>query len=180
MLDNQEAIKLTGDARKAEIISRLNDYESKDLLNICRDANCYDGSFDFCDAFDIEDLCSMADDKYELVRSVIYGNVTNVMDMVRYNAYGNLESVTEWDLEKECEESIDEIADWHRRKPCRGIRIPHGRCSCWQRALPSCAASVHPPRIAARTRESTSERHPRDPAGPDQMPRLPWWSRSFC
>lgn len=112
MLDNQEAIKLTGDARKAEIISRLNDYESKDLLNICRDANCYDGSFDFCDAFDIEDLCSMADDKYELVRSVIYGNVTNVMDMVRYNAYGNLESVTEWDLEKECEESIDEIADW--------------------------------------------------------------------
>lgn len=112
MLDNHEAIKLTGDARKAEIISRLNDYDDKDLLNICRDANSWDGSFDFCDVFDIEDLCSMVDDKYELVRSVIYGNVTNVVDMVRYDAYGNLENVTVWDLYKECTDSIDYIADW--------------------------------------------------------------------
>jgi hypothetical protein len=54
----------------------------------------------------------MVDDKYELVRSIIYGNVESVYDFVRYNAYGNLESVTEYDLEKECEDYIDELADW--------------------------------------------------------------------
>lgn len=112
MLDNHEAIKLTGDARKAEIESRLMDYLNDDLLRLFRDANSWDGYFDFADAFDIEDLCSMVDDKYELVRSVIYGDVTNVNDMVRYNAYGNLESVSEWDLEKECQDSICDMAGW--------------------------------------------------------------------
>lgn len=112
MLDFNEAIKLTGEERKAEIISRLNDYESKDLLRIYREAMCYDGTFDFADYFDLEDLCNMVDDKYELVRSIIYGNVESVYDFVRYNAYGNIESVTEYDLEKECEDYIDELADW--------------------------------------------------------------------
>ena len=112
MLDNHEAIKLTGDARKAEIESRLMDYLNDDLLRLFRDANSWDGYFDFADAFDIEDLCSMVDDKYELVRSVIYGDVTNVNDMVRYNAYGNLESVSEWDLKKECQDSICDMAGW--------------------------------------------------------------------
>lgn len=112
MLDNHEAFKLTGDARKAEIESRLADYLNDDLLRLFRDANNWDGYFDFVDAFDIEDLCSMVDDKYELVRSVIYGDVTNVSDMVRYNAYGNLESVSEWDLEKECQDSICDMAGW--------------------------------------------------------------------
>jgi len=112
MLDFNEAIKLAGDAREKEIESRLNDYLDGDLLNLFREANSYDGYFDFVDAFDIEDLCSMVDDKYELVRSVIYGDVTNVDDMVRYDAYGNLESVSEWDLIEECRDSICDMASW--------------------------------------------------------------------
>ena len=32
--------------------------------------------------------------------------------MFRFNAYGNLESVCEWDLEQEARDQIDEIADW--------------------------------------------------------------------
>lgn len=114
MLDNQDAIKLTGNARKNEIVERLNDYEGKDLLNICRDANSWDGSFDFCDAFEadyIDDyLCDMK--PYDIMCRVVFGNVENVNNMLRFDAYGNLESVHEWDLEKECEENIDEIADW--------------------------------------------------------------------
>lgn len=112
MLDNHEAIKLTGDARRAEIESRLTGYLNDDLLMLFRDANSWDGYFDFVDAFDIEDLCSMVDDKYELVRSIIYGDVTNVNDMVRYDAYGNLENVSEWELMKECQDSICDMAGW--------------------------------------------------------------------
>ena len=107
----EDAIKLTGDERKAEVVNRLNDYLDSDLLNICREANSYDGSFDFADAYDLEDICSCVD-AYEVARSIIYGNVESVNDMVRYNAYGNLESVCEWDLEKEARDQIDEIADW--------------------------------------------------------------------
>ena len=112
MLDNEKAIKLTGEERVKEIESRLADYLDNDLLNLFREANSYDGYFDFVDAFDIEDLCSMVSDKYELVRSIIYGNVDNVNDMVRYNAYGNLESVSEWDLIKECQDNLREMAEW--------------------------------------------------------------------
>lgn len=112
MLDNEKAIKLTGEERVKEIESRLADYLDNDLLSLFREANSYDGYFDFVDAFDIEDLCSMVSDKYELVRSIIYGNVNNVNDMVRYNAYGNLESVSEWDLVKECQDNLREMAEW--------------------------------------------------------------------
>ena len=113
MLDNNVAIKLESyEERKAEIVSRLKDYLNEDLLDIYREAMSYDGSFDFCDAFDLEDLISMTDNKYELVRSIIYGDVKSIDGMVRYNAYGNLESVTEYDLQWECEDYIDDLAEW--------------------------------------------------------------------
>ena len=107
----EDAIKLKDDERKSEIIERLKDYNGKDLLSICREACSWDGSFDFADAYDIEDLCSMMS-AYDVARSIIYGDVTNVNDMVRFNAYGNLENVSEWDLEEEARDNIDEIADW--------------------------------------------------------------------
>lgn len=111
MLDFDKAIKLKDEEREKEILARLNDYNDADLLSICREARSWDGSFDFVDAFDIEDLCEMLP-AYDVARSIIYGDVTNVNDMVRFNAYGNLESVCEWDLEREARDSIDEIADW--------------------------------------------------------------------
>lgn len=107
----EDAIKLKDEERKSEIIERLKDYDVKDLLSICCEANSYDGNFDFTDVFDIEDVCEMMS-AYDVARSIIYGNVTNVNDMVRFDAYGNLENVSDWDLENEVRDNIDEIADW--------------------------------------------------------------------
>lgn len=114
MLDFEKAIRLTRNERRAEIISRPNEYEGEELFNICREAFSYDGSFDFCDAFDAEDIGDYIDtsDAYNLMCRIVFGNVDNVNDMLRFNAYGNLESVSEWELHRECEDSIDEIADW--------------------------------------------------------------------
>ena len=109
MLENKDAIRLTGEKRINEIADRLVDY---DLFNLCREAMSYDGSFDFCDVFDLEDLCGIVNDKYELVCSIVYGDIKNVDDWVRYNAYGNLESVTEHELYTECQDCIGEIAEW--------------------------------------------------------------------
>lgn len=114
MLEFEKAIKLTGNERKAEIIDRLNDYEGRDLFDICREAMFYDGSFGFCDAFDAEDIGEYVDtsDAYNFMCRIVFGDVDNVNDMFRFNAYGNLESVSEWELHRECQDSIDEIADW--------------------------------------------------------------------
>lgn len=114
MLDFDKAIKLKDEERKAEIIDRLKEYEGKDLLSICRDASCWDGSFEDLDAFDAEDVGEYVntDDAYGFMCSIVFGNVENVNAMLRFNAYGNLESVSEWDLEQEAISQIDDIADW--------------------------------------------------------------------
>lgn len=111
----EEAIRLTNNNdRKAEIKNRLDDYYDEDLLSICQQANSYDGSFDWCSAFDAEDIGIFADglDTYELLCSIVSGNVNNVNDMLRFNAYGNLENVSQRELEEEAANSTSEITSW--------------------------------------------------------------------
>lgn len=90
---------------------RIENLCDDDLLALYQECNGWDGQFDFADTWSIKDLCS-SNDTYKIVRSVIYGDVRNVDDNVRYNAYGNLETVTEYDLYNECRYYIDELIDW--------------------------------------------------------------------
>ena len=83
----------------------------EERLEICRNINSYDGSMDWADSWDLEEIASFTD-SYELARAIIYGNVTNVNENVRYNGYGNLENVSDYDLEKESENYISEIIDF--------------------------------------------------------------------
>ena len=92
---------------------RINELDNETLLQLYRDCNSWDGSFDFCNIWDIEELADcMNSNAYELARSIIYGKVTNVMDPVRYNAYGNLESVSEYDLYNDCDYYKEDLIDW--------------------------------------------------------------------
>ena len=83
----------------------------EERLNICKSINDYDGSMDWADAWDLEELANCTD-AYELARSIIYGDVTNIEDEVRYNGYGNLESVESYDLEEKSADYITEIIDF--------------------------------------------------------------------
>lgn len=115
MLDFDKAIRLTSDNdRKAEIVSRLNDYDNDDLIELFRSAFNRDGTFDFIDVFSADDINDVMRDNspYEILCSVFFGNVTSVNDYLRFNAYRNLESVSEYELYNECVDSIDEMADW--------------------------------------------------------------------
>ena len=112
IMENEKAINLTGNERINEIINRLNDYEKNDLLYIYREANSYDGSFEFADTFDVDDLTYIFDNTSNLVHAIIYGNVTNVVDEVRFDECGNLENVTERELYAECEDYVEELAEW--------------------------------------------------------------------
>lgn len=90
---------------------------TSELLQACREANSYNGQFDFCDYYeDIEEVCDFMSG-YELARAIIYGDVTNVIDPVRFNGYGNLENVTEYELEQEALDYIDELLDFIEEYP---------------------------------------------------------------
>ena len=95
-----------------DIKNVLEEMSDSELLDVFREANRWDGSFDFVDAFDFEELASMTNNAYEFGRSIVYGDVTNINDPVRYNAYGNLESVSENNLELEARGYIDDLVNW--------------------------------------------------------------------
>ena len=89
---------------------------TNELLQACRDANSYNGGFEFCDAYDIDEVCSFMSG-YDLARAIIYGDVTNIVDPVRFNAYGNLETVNEYELEQEALDYIEELLDFIEQYP---------------------------------------------------------------
>lgn len=112
IMENKKAVNLTGNERINEIVNRLNDYEKSDLLCIYREATCYDASFEFANTFDIDELTYIFGNTSNLVHAIIYGNVTNVVDEVRFDEWGNLESVTEQELYDECKDYVEELAEW--------------------------------------------------------------------
>lgn len=87
-------------------------YSADDLLTLYRDANSWDGSFDWADTFDIEDACDMFADRMELARAIVYGDVTNIVEEVRLNGYGNLETVSAYELEQDASKNTEELAEW--------------------------------------------------------------------
>ena len=117
MLDFEKAAKLESyDERRAEIISRLDDYMDDDLHRLCCEAHSWDGSFDFVDCFEAEEVGEYIDtsDPYNFMCRIVFGNITSLghYDMLRVNAYGNLENVTEYEIYQECNARISELADW--------------------------------------------------------------------
>ncbi len=96
---------------------RIEELDDKELLALFRECNGWDGCFNFVDVWDIEELGNSMD-TYRLVRAVIYGDVRNVVDNVRFNGYGNLETVSEYDLYNECEDNKDELIEWLLDNSC--------------------------------------------------------------
>lgn len=89
---------------------------TSELLQACRDANSYNGGFEFCDAYDIDEVYSFMPPE-ELARAIIYGDVTNIVDPVRFNAYGNLETVNEYELEQEALDYIEDLLNFIEQYP---------------------------------------------------------------
>jgi hypothetical protein len=50
-------------------------------------------------------------DPMEAVRAAHYGEYSYNDDYVRFDGYGNLESLTEYDVERELKDNVDEIMD---------------------------------------------------------------------
>lgn len=82
------------------------------LQQIVREMNSWDGSFEQFDVWenDEEFFNTFFEGKpLEAVRATFYGDFRYMDEYVRFNGYGNLESLNEYQIESELKDSIDEI-----------------------------------------------------------------------
>lgn len=83
------------------------------LKSVVNDINSYDGSLDYLEFYgNDEDFFStfFNGNPMEVARSIFYGDYRYCDDYVKFNGYGNLESVSEWEYEEELKGSANDIA----------------------------------------------------------------------
>lgn len=100
----------------ADTLKGLEEDDPKALLAAARECCMWDGAFDWSDATDdIESLSGVyGSGRYDaqwLVDRTFYGDYTPGCDYIRFDGYGNFESVNESDLEKEAWDYRGEILD---------------------------------------------------------------------
>lgn len=84
-----------------------------ELLEMTQSVNNYNGALDYLDYWenDEEFFETMFESKSEVARAVCYGDYSYTDDYVKFNAYGNLESVSQWELEEKLNDYKEEIID---------------------------------------------------------------------
>lgn len=87
-----------------------NNLSDDDLLKLFRAYNGYFGDYEFCDTWDLEELC-FSYGTYDIARKIIFGNVNNIVDDVRFDENGNLESIDNYDLYDEMYDYLGDLCN---------------------------------------------------------------------
>ena len=100
----------------AGMLESVNESDPKALLQAAREGNRWDGAFDWVDATDdIESLSGVyGSGRYDaqwLVDRAFFGDYEPGHDYIRFDGYGNFESIDESDLEQEAWDNREEILD---------------------------------------------------------------------
>lgn len=84
-----------------------------ELLEMTQSVNSYNGALDYLYYYenDEEFFETMFQTKDEVARAICYGDYNYTDDYVKFNVYGNLESVSQWELEEKLNEYKEEIID---------------------------------------------------------------------
>ena len=93
-------------------------FTTDELKEMAQDVNSWNGELEYLEYFENDEY--FFNDFFngkviEAVRAVSYGNYNYMDDYVRFDAYGNLESASEYDVEKEIEDNEEEIIDAYIR-----------------------------------------------------------------
>ena len=86
--------------------------ELKELVN---DINSYDGSFDNLEVYENDDEFFNTfynNNPAEAVRACYFGTYNYSDDYVKINAYGNIDSCSEWEYEEELQANVDDVIDY--------------------------------------------------------------------
>lgn len=82
------------------------------LKDVVRDLNSWDGSLEHLDVHENDEEffnLFFEGNPAEAVRASYYGDYEYMNDYVRFNGYGNLESLSAYDYETELKDEIDDI-----------------------------------------------------------------------
>ena len=79
-----------------------------------REINAWGGRLEHLEYFDMEELDLVLEGytPSEVANRIFYGSFNPNDEYFRFNAYGNLESANEWDIEEEYRDNISEIASY--------------------------------------------------------------------
>jgi len=95
---------------------KLDEYKenAEVLRELVGEVNSWDGSLEDYEWREFDDYFfkDYFTDPQEAARATFFGDIDNWMDeYIRFNAYGNLESASDYHVEKELLENADEILD---------------------------------------------------------------------
>ncbi|AYJ76426.1 hypothetical protein BSP12_240 [Bacillus phage BSP12] len=84
----------------------------EELQNVAREVNGWNSALDDYQYNDEDFFNTFFEGRpMEAVRAAVYGDYNYTDDYVKFDGYGNLVSLSEYDMEEELKESIDEIMD---------------------------------------------------------------------
>ena len=91
-----------------ELMEVIDDVELQEMLFECIS---YDGSFDWLDYQENDEYFfeNYFRTKDEVARAICFGSYNYSDEFVKFNAYGNLESTSRWQMEDEINENKEEI-----------------------------------------------------------------------
>jgi len=90
-----------------------NKYTVEQLAEMVQEVNSWDGSLEDFEYMEMEQLDELLTDvePTEVLRMAHFGNFNWADEMVTFNAYGNLESISYYEFQSELESNYDEIVD---------------------------------------------------------------------
>ena len=96
----------------------MKDYTIEDLRTMIEEIRGYSDELDYLDVWENDEeffKTFFHGRELELARSICYGDYNYMDEWVRFNGYGNLESLSDWQADKEIEDCADEILEIYNR-----------------------------------------------------------------
>ena len=84
----------------------------QEVKSLVCEINGYNGSLDYLEVYENDDYIInelFSNNPYELLEKCWYGYYNINDDLIKFNGYGNIESLNECEYEDELKENIDEI-----------------------------------------------------------------------
>ena len=96
------------------IVKNPSDLDANQLREMVNEVNSWDSSLENLGYYENDDNffnTYFSNNVIEAVRAVSFGDYNYSDDFVKFDAYGNLESASEYEFERELENNADEIAE---------------------------------------------------------------------
>ena len=94
------------------------DYTIEDLKTMVQEINEYSDELDYLDVWENEQEffeTFFQGREYEVARSICYGDYRYMDKWVRFDGYANLQSLSDWQADKEIEDCADDILEIYNR-----------------------------------------------------------------